>query len=71
MNDDDFSTEKPEEITGAANTFEINFEIIIFLNIKFHKLFNFYLIDEENPEKFFEKLYPFKIICIIQSESDF
>jgi hypothetical protein len=45
MNDDDFSTEKPEEITGAANTFEINFEIIIFLNIKFHKLFNFYLID--------------------------
>jgi hypothetical protein len=37
------------------------FEIIIFLNIKFHKLFNFYLIDVENSEKFFEKLYPFKI----------
>jgi hypothetical protein len=64
MNDDDFSIEKPEKITGAANTFEINFEIIIFLNIKFHKLFNF-------VENFFEKLYPFKIICIIQSESDF
>jgi hypothetical protein len=36
MNDDDFPTEKPEEITGAANAFEINFGIIIFLNIKFH-----------------------------------